>query len=169
MKTKTVEESRVIHTRLIMPGDTNNHNTLYGGNLMQVIDSVAAISYQKHCRASGVTASMDRLNFIAPLPQSHALTIEAMVSGVGQSSVEVFVKVFGESLREEKEYLAATAFLTFVVLDEDRIPLPQIVATTEIDQFILDGYEERRQARLRQRELDLKFQDQVRLSASNPS
>lgn len=107
---KKVSESRVIQTHLILVGDTNRHNTLYGGNLMRMMDNVSAISFTRHTRSLGITASMDVLNFIKPLPVSHSVCIETMISGVGKKSAEVFAKVIGENLTTGERYLDAMAF-----------------------------------------------------------
>lgn len=107
---KKVSESRVIQTHLILVGDTNRHNTLYGGNLMRMMDNVSAISFTRHKRSLGITASMDVLNFIKPLPVSHSVCIETMISGVGKKSAEVFAKVIGENLTTGERYLDAMAF-----------------------------------------------------------
>ena len=89
---KKVSESRVIQTHLILVGDTNRHNTLYGGNLMRMMDNVSAISFTRHTRSLGITASMDVLNFIKPLPVSHSVCIETMISGVGRSLLKSLQK-----------------------------------------------------------------------------
>lgn len=161
MKTKMMSETRTIQTHLILPGDTNRHNTLYGGNLMRMIDNVAAISFTRFTRTLGVTASMDVLNFIKPLPISHSVCIETMVSGVGNKSAEVFVKVIGEDLKTGERYLAATAFLTFVVVEDLPESLPQIVAVTEEEKYVAAGYEERKRKRKEDRKHDAEFQENL--------
>lgn len=161
MTVKKVSESRVVQTHLIMPGDTNRHNTLYGGNLMRMIDNVAAISFTRHTRSLGVTASMDVLNFIKPLPMSHSVCIETMVSGVGSRSGEVFAKVIGEDLATGERYLAATAFLTFVVVGEDQKEIAALEAETEEDRYVMSGYAERRKKRSDDRISDREFQEKI--------
>jgi len=54
------------------------------------------------------------LNFIKPLPVSHSVCIETMISGVGEKTPEVFAKVTGENLATGERYLTATAFLSTV-------------------------------------------------------
>lgn len=167
MTQKTVAETRVIQTQLIMPPDINNHNTLYGGNALKLMDSVAGIAFMKHTKATGVTASLDRANFIAPLQLRHTLTIEAIVSGVGTSSVEIFVKVTGDDILNGESYLAVTAFFTFVVLDKSKLPLADIVPETEEEEFILSGYAKRREQRLQVRDEDLEFQRRIHKNEVN--
>ena len=162
MTTKKVSESRVVQTHLIMPGDTNRHNTLYGGNLMRMIDNVAAISFTRHTRALGVTASMDVLNFIKPLPMSHSVCIETMVSGVGKRSAEVFAKVIGEDLKTGERYLAATAFLTFVTVEEPKGgSIPELVGESAEELYVMKGYEARRKQRMEDRQSDIEFQENI--------
>lgn len=161
MTIKKVSDSRVVQTHLIMPGDGNRHNTLYGGNLMRMIDNVSAISFTRHTRSLGVTASMDVLNFIKPLPVSNSVCIETIVSGVGKRSAEIFAKVIGEDLATGERYLAATAFLTFVVVDENAPDIPQLEAETEEERYIMNGYAERRKKRSEDRLADREFQENI--------
>lgn len=162
MTTKKVSESKVTQTNLIMPGDTNRHNSLFGGNLMSMIDKVSSICFLRHTRALGMTASVDNLNFIKPLPVSHALTVDAMISGTGTRSAEVFAKIIGEDLATGERYLAATAFSTFVVVEEMKTDkIPNIEAETEEENYIMSGYNKRRRERLENRESDKDFQKHI--------
>ncbi|HBY90427.1 acyl-CoA thioesterase [Ruoffia tabacinasalis] len=158
---KKVSESRVIQTHLILVGDTNRHNTLYGGNLMRMMDNVSAISFTRHTRSLGITASMDVLNFIKPLPVSHSVCIETMISGVGKKSAEVFAKVIGENLTTGERYLDATAFLTFVIVEENLKPIPAIEAETDEGRYVMAGYSEKRKNRLEGRTADHEFQEKI--------
>lgn len=156
------KETRIHTTHYILPSDTNGHRTLYGGKLMEMIDSVAYISFAKHTRLAGVTASMDQLNFIAPLPEGDAVTIETYVSGVSKHSVEIFVKVTGEHPQKGERYLAATAFLTFVPTQKTHdFVMPAIIAESVEEQLVCNGYEQRRSARLLVREDAKAFNEQL--------
>jgi acyl-CoA hydrolase len=64
---RTVAESRSEMTELILPNDTNTLGNLLGGRLMHYIDLVGAMAAYRHARAHVVTASMDHIDFIAPV------------------------------------------------------------------------------------------------------
>ncbi|HFI0462978.1 TPA: acyl-CoA thioesterase [Streptococcus suis] len=162
----TCRQTRSYLEHIIQPSDTNGMRNLFGGRLMYMVDSIAFLAFAKLTRVHGVTASMDQLNFIAPLPMSDSLHMETYVSGVSKKSVEVFVKVFGENLETGETYLAATAFLTFVAVfpKGQEKPLPQIIPETEEEICVCQGYEERRNNRLRQKEASLAFHNKLRLS-----
>lgn len=133
MEQRFARESRCYKTSRIFPTDVNNHNTLFGGKLMSYIDDIASIAASKHCRRSVVTASTDSVDFLNPIRPTDSVCLESFVSWTGKSSMEVFVKVITEDLMSGQRAIAATAFLTFVALDDERRPVivPEVIAETE--------------------------------------
>jgi acyl-CoA hydrolase len=140
MNPKTCNESRVVRTGRIFPNDVNNHNTLFGGKLMSDMDMVASISAVRHARKEVVTASTDSVDFLSPITQQDSVCIESFVTWTGTSSMEVFVKVIAENLMTGNRKIAATAFLTFVALDEDGKPtkVPEIIPETEEEKKLFE-------------------------------
>jgi len=170
MKSEKIEnsrfcrETRVIQTHRIFPSDTNHHGTLFGGKLMSLLDDCTSISAQRFSRASIVTASVDTLNFLKPLPSEHSVCLETFVSGAGRKSIEVFAKVLGEDLRTGERYLAATSFLTFVATenyDGSEVVLPAIVPETAEERFICGDYAKRRAARQETRGMQAEFDQHI--------
>lgn len=145
MDVKTCNESRVVRTGRIFPNDVNNHNTLFGGKLMSDMDMVASISAVRHARKEVVTASTDSVDFLSPITQQDSICIESFVTWTGSSSMEVFVKVIAENLITGTRKIAATAFLTFVALDEDGKPtkVPGIVPETEEEKKLFETGKDR--------------------------
>ena len=56
---KNMSASRSIRESIVLPSDTNDHDTLFGGILMKYIDENAAISARHHSGCPCVTASID--------------------------------------------------------------------------------------------------------------
>src|SRR3954452_4938899 len=133
MEAKYCKESRVVRTSRIFPNDVNNHNTLFGGKLMSDMDMVASISAVRLSRRECVTASTDSVDFLSPITPDDSVCFESFVTWTGTSSIEVFVKVIAENLITGNRKIAATAFLTFVALDEHGKPtkIPSIIPETE--------------------------------------
>ena len=150
---KTCKESRAVQSHRIFPFDTNMHNTLFGGQLTRLMDDCASISVGRHCRRDAVTASIDAMSFLKPLPMGHSVCIETFASGAGKTSVEIFFKIIGENILTGERYLAATSFWTFVALPKDGetdFTLAKVVPETAEERFICQGYEERRNKRIEQ-------------------
>lgn len=133
MNAKYCQESRVIRTNRVFQNDVNSHDTLFGGRIMRDIDEVASISALRHCRTNCVTASTDCVDFLTPIRTTDAVCYESYVTWAGSSSMEIFVKVIAENLKNGERKLAATAFLTFVGLDENKRPVkvPDVIPETE--------------------------------------
>lgn len=133
MESKTCNESRVVRTSRIFPNDVNNHNTMFGGKLMSDMDMLASISAARHSRKECVTASTDSVDFLSPITQQDSVCFESFVTWTGTSSIEVFVKIIAENLLTGNRKIAATAFFTFVALDENGKPtkVPRIIPETE--------------------------------------
>jgi acyl-CoA hydrolase len=149
MKFKTTQESRTIQASLVQPSDTNYHGTIFGGTMMAYIDEVAAIAAMRHARRPVVTASIDSIDFLAPVKMGHSICLEAFVSSTGRTSMEIFVKVVSENLQTGERVLTATSFLTFVALDEEGKPtdVPAVVPETEEEQYLMASAEERKKMR----------------------
>lgn len=144
----TCNETRVVQTHRILPPDLNDHQTLFGGKLMSLIDDTASIAVSRFARTNDiVTASMDELHFIHPLNRGHSVCVETYVTGAGRTSVEVFAKVLGEDLVTGERYIAATSFITFVVVGMTH-SLPVIKSESSEEQMICGEYQDRRERRL---------------------
>ena len=117
MEMKKPSDSLVIMTELVLPNDTNVFGNLMGGRLMYWMDIAAALSAQKHCNAPVVTASVDNISFVNPIKLGNVVHIQARVTRAFNSSVEVFLDVWGEDLVLQQKYKSNTAYYTFVALD----------------------------------------------------
>ncbi len=152
-KTKKVKESQTIMTEMVLPHHTNQLGNLLGGQLMHWIDICAALSAAKASQRVCVTASVDRIDFHHPIKLGNAVTLTASVNRVFNSSMEVGVKVFAESLREGKKVHSNTAFLTFVSVDENGDPVKaiEVVPETDDEKRRYDEALKRREERLQNR------------------
>jgi len=107
---------------LILPNDTNNLDTVFGGKVMQYMDLCAAMSAYKFARTAVVTASVDRLDFLAPARVGDMLILKSSVNYNRNSSMEVGVRIDAENVKTGKTRHTASAYLTFVSLDESGKP-----------------------------------------------
>lgn len=151
---KYMRETRCFKTARVFPTDVNNHNTLFGGKLMSYIDDIASITASKLCRVNTVTASTDSVDFLYPINPTDSVTLESFASWTGRSSMEIFVKVIREDLKTGEKKIAATAFLTFVALDENnrKLIVPRIIPETEEEKKLYETAPARAAMRKQRRE-----------------
>ncbi|RJP60492.1 MAG: acyl-CoA thioesterase [Ignavibacteriales bacterium] len=155
-KIKTVSESIVTMTELVLPNHTNQLGNLLGGQLMHWIDICAALSAARHSHRVCVTASVDKIDFHHPIKLGNVVTLMASVNRAFNTSMEVGVKVFTESHREGTRIHSNTAFLTFVSVDDDGKPVKtfEITPQTEDEKRRYNDALKRREYRLSQRKKD---------------
>lgn len=150
MQAKRPQDTFVIMSELVLPNDTNTLGNLMGGRLMHWMDIAAAISAQKHCSCPVVTASVDNVSFANPIKLGNLLTIEAKLTRAFNSSMEVYLRVWGEDLSAQYKYLSNEAYMTFVALDPNGRPrkVPEVQPETDLEKRMFDDALRRRQVRL---------------------
>ncbi len=116
---------------------------------MSDLDQVASISAARHSRRECVTASTDSVDFLYPIRPTDSVCFESYVTWTGTSSMEVFVKIIAEDLKSGQCKIAATALLTFVALDENKMPtrVPEIIPETEEEKKLHETAPERAKIR----------------------
>ncbi|WP_083816687.1 acyl-CoA thioesterase [Thermaerobacter marianensis] len=147
---RPARESRVEMTELVLPNDANPLGNILGGKVMHLMDIAGALAAARHSRRVCVTASVDRIDFLHPIRVGEAILVEAQVTDAGRTSMEVRVNVYSENLRTGQRRHTATAFFTFVALDEHGrpTPVPAVIAETPDEQRLQIEARRRRQARL---------------------
>ena len=151
---KKVSDSAVIMHELVLPNDTNVLGNVLGGRVMHLMDICAAMSAYKHARTHVVTASVDNMNFLAPAKKGFILILKSSVNYVSKSSMEVGVKIESENPFTGEIKHTASAYLTFVSLNEKGKPteVPDIIPETDVE---IRRYKEGKERTL-ERKKDLK-------------
>jgi acyl-CoA hydrolase len=152
--TRTVEDSRSEMTELVLPNDTNTLGNLLGGRLMHFIDLVGAMVAYRHSRSHVVTASMDHIDFIAPVHVGDLLILKASCNRAFNTSMEIGVKAEVENTMAGVRRHVASAYLTFVAVDPQgrRVPVAQLRPEGEEEQRRYDDAGRRRDHRAAERE-----------------
>jgi uncharacterized protein (TIGR00369 family) len=134
MEGKRVKDSSVVIAEMMIPQDANPAGNVHGGIIMKYIDTAAAVVALRHARSNVVTASIDRLDFHNPVYIGDLLFFRASLNLVGRTSMEIGVKVEAENLRTGDVRHTASAYLTYVALDDSGRPhqlAPLILETGE--------------------------------------
>lgn len=137
-----------------MPTDANPAGNVYGGSILRYIDEVAGIVASRHTRTNVVTASIDRMDFIAPVRIGDVLVLKAAINNTGKTSMEVGVRVEAENTRTGHVVHTGSCFLTMVALDISGKPtdVPPVVALTDEERGWNEGAKRRREVRARNRQ-----------------
>jgi acyl-CoA hydrolase len=149
MPARTVAQSQSEMTELILPNDTNTLGNLLGGRLMNFIDLVGAMAAYRHARSHVVTASMEHIDFIAPVHVGDLLVLKSSLNRAFKTSMEVGVKVWVENTMAGIYHHVASAYLTFVAIDTQgrRVPVPALQVETDEEKRRFEDAGRRREMR----------------------
>jgi len=152
---RRVSETRVEVAEMMLPQHANLAGNVHGGMIMKMIDDAAGVVAFRHCRGNAVTASIDRLDFHAPVYVGNLVVLKASMNYVGRTSMEVGVRVEAEDPKTGVVRHTASAYLTFVALDEHGKPrpVPPLVLETDEDRRRWDAALHRREERMRTRSI----------------
>jgi len=152
-KAKPPSASRVEMLHLVLPQDTNPLGNVLGGYVMHLMDQAAATAGVRHARRPVVTASVDKLDFHAPIRMGQFIILQASVNAAFHSSMEIGVRVQGEHPFTGVRTHTSSGYFTFVALDEAGKPttVPRLAPVTAEDQRRFREAQARRAARLSER------------------
>ncbi len=152
----TPEQTCTTMTQIVLPQFTNNHGTVFGGQIAAWADICAAISAQRFARTGVVTVSIDELHFLKPVHQGMVLELNSMVNRAWGSSMEVGVRIEAEHPVTGRRVHCCSAYLSFVSLDAEGHPakLPEL-DTAQDPEYARRAVEAqaRRDHRLKMREM----------------
>jgi acyl-CoA hydrolase len=144
------KNTMAIATHLVLPENTNLLGNLMGGQLLNWMDIISAISAHRMCKRIVVTAAVNNVSFQHPIKLGDIVTIEAKVSRSFTSSMEVYMEVFVEHNTTGQRTKCNEAIYTFVAVDQLGSPInvPEVVPESEEEKRRYDGALRRRQLRL---------------------
>jgi acyl-CoA hydrolase len=153
LEPKPVRVSQVSTSEIVLPEATNTHGTIFGGRVVSLMDIACSIAASRHCRRPVVTASIDEVHFLAPIKLGYVVELHASVNYTARSSMEVGVRVEAENPRTGERSHTASAYLTFVALDQHGrpAPVPPVVAETDDQRRRQRAAHQRRALRLERR------------------
>lgn len=124
MEEKTVAYSKTVMSQVMMPNHANSEGNVHGGEIIKLMDNSAYVVARKHSRKNVVTGRVDELQFHLPVYVGNLIICRSRLVFVGNSSMEISVRVEVEDLeKDETPKKALTARFTMVAIDENGNPV----------------------------------------------
>ena len=132
-ESRPMSHSVGVITTFVMPHMQNIRGDLFGGELMALVDQAAAVAAIRHAGSRAVTASIDRVDFRERIPVGTLVTCEATVDFVGNTSMDISVEVYAETVSTGERRHTHSAHVVFVAIDEHGRPkrVPRLVPETD--------------------------------------
>jgi uncharacterized protein (TIGR00369 family) len=151
---KPCAASRVTIAQLMNPTHANNLGNVHGGWIMKLVDEAGALACMRHSQQRVVTVAVDQMTFRQPILIGDLVTLNAEVSYVGRTSMEVEVRVLAENPVTGIRTHTNTAYLLYVALDQQGhpVPVPPLLIETEAERKRMEAGRLRQQYRKENRE-----------------
>lgn len=130
-KFKSIEESQLTITELMLPSHSNFSGKIHGGHILNLMDQIAFACASKHSSNYCVTASVNKVDFLNPIEVGELLTLKASVNYTGRTSMVVGLRVESENIRTGEKKHCNSSYFTMVAKDENgkSTPVPGIILT----------------------------------------
>jgi uncharacterized protein (TIGR00369 family) len=147
---KPVSFSETVITELMIPSYSNFGGKIHGGILLSLMDKVAYVSAAKHAGNYCVTASIDTVDFLAPVEVGDLVSLMASVNYVGKTSLVIGIRVISENIKTNTIYHTNTSYFTMVAKDEQNQPALVPGLILENRDHVRRFFEARRRKQLKQ-------------------
>ncbi len=107
-----------------MPRETNQYGTIFGGVILSYIDQAGFVEARRHGAHRWVTASLDRVDFKAPVHLGDIVRFYTRTTRLGTKSVTVVVEVEVERYESQDHVSVTRATMTLVAVDAEGHPIP---------------------------------------------
>ena len=111
-------------TGIVLPNQTNNHGTMFGGEVLALMDKAAGIAAVRFCRLPVVTASTERIDFRTPIHAGEIIEAIAKVIYVGRTSLIVRIHIYAEHPLIGERRVCTTGYFSMVAIDAQAHPVP---------------------------------------------
>ncbi|NXL62592.1 ACO11 thioesterase, partial [Chordeiles acutipennis] len=149
------EKTRVESVELVLPPHANHQGNTFGGQIMAWMENVATIAASRLCHAHPTLRAIEMFHFRGPSQVGDRLVLKAIVNNAFKNSMEVGVcaEAYGQEMSVSRRHINS-AFMTFVVLDEEGRPRSLPMVAPELG----DGERRYREASARKKiRLDRKY------------
>lgn len=106
-----------------MPRDTNQYGTIFGGVILSYIDQAGFVECRRHGRHRWVTASLDRVDFRAPVHLGDIVSFYTTPERLGTKSITVRIEVEAERYTTQECVRVTEATITLVSVNARGEPI----------------------------------------------
>jgi len=154
MDAKSISASHTTLSQMMEPQDANGHGNVHGGVIMKLVDEAGALAAMRHAQNSVVTVAMSSMIFKEPIRLGYVVILEAELTYVGRTSMEVKVEVTSENPVTGKSSHTNSAYVVYVAIDGTGKPIevPPLHLETDAQRLRWDAAKERQKFRKQQQE-----------------
>lgn len=135
----------------MLPAHANPLGNVHGGIIMKLVDEAGGLCAMRHAQRPAVTIAIDSMTFHSPVHVGNLLTLKASIHYVGNTSMDVGVRVTAENPITGEQTHTNSARLVYVALDDNgrATKVPGLILETDTQRRRWDAAKARQAERLR--------------------
>ena len=143
------QEKSLTMTVLMTPDMANFAGNVHGGSLLKLLDQVAYACAAKYSKSYVVTIALDQVFFTQKVRVGELVTFFAHINYVGDSSMEVGIRVVAEDLRSREKRHTTSCYFTMVAIDDagNAKPVPPLELKTDVEKKLFEAGAKRKEIR----------------------
>jgi acyl-CoA thioesterase YciA len=110
--------------KICMTRDIGAHQNMFGGNLLSMIDEVAAVFASEICDSPLMVTKSLEVIFEKPVKVDKIIKAYCGIVSMGNTSLTLKVDLKKYNVHTEEEIVVCSAKTTFVKVDEEGMPIP---------------------------------------------
>lgn len=128
-------QHKLTMTVLMTPDMANFAGNVHGGTILKLLDQTAYACASRYAGSYVVTLSVDQVTFKEPIYVGELVTLLATVNYVGNTSMEIGIKVIAEDIQKRKVRHTNSCFFTMVAINDGKpIKVPALEPQGELEQ-----------------------------------
>jgi acyl-CoA hydrolase len=131
--TTTDDNRSIILSHIMTPDMANFSGNIHGGHILHLLDQAAFACSVNYCSTKVATLSADHVLFKQPIHVGEHVTFYANVNFVGNSSMEIGIKVVAKDLKRKIERHVMTCYFTMISLSDEMKPSKVVPLTMRDD------------------------------------
>jgi acyl-CoA hydrolase len=150
----TTDRTPVALLEEVFPGDTNPYGTAFGGKILALMDRAAGLAASRYAHQHFVTASLDAVDFHAPIHQGEIAEVVAQVVYTSRHTcaIQVEVSALDGTRWERRPCCRGTMFMVAIGPDGSPRPVPPLEPASEAERRRWDEAAEVHRRRLERRQ-----------------
>ena len=140
----------LVMSEMMAPGMVNFGGNVHGGQLLLLLDHVSYACASRYSGQLVVTLSVDEVFFKEPIYVGELVTFYSSINYVGNTSMEVGIRVVAENLFTRIQRHTNTCYFTMVAVDDKGKPtkIPPLTINNESEQRRFNEALVRKEARM---------------------
>lgn len=125
----------IMLSHIMTPEMGNFAGNIHGGHILHLLDQAAYACAVNYSGFYAVTLSVDHVLFKQAIHVGEQVTFLANTNYVGNSSMEIGIRVEAKNLKTQEKRHAMTCYFTMIAMDENMQPVPvrPLALNTELE------------------------------------